>query len=97
MPTGTTGTPLNDRLGTFAYSYDVKSNITGIAESGNVTAAGPRTRSYALDIIERLTRVADGPDAANDNALESYMLDEEGNRVTSDRSWPFAMAPGLRR
>ncbi len=75
---GQTGTALNGLLGTFSYGYDVKGNITGIAESGTPA----RTRNYALDAIERLTAVTDG----GGGPLESYTLDEEGNRIVSHLS-----------
>ncbi len=85
---GATGTALNTKLGTFDYAYDVKGNIVGISESGNVTPAGPRNRSFTLDLIDRLTRVGDSGGVpsvpANDNEVESFTLDEEGNRLASN-------------
>jgi YD repeat-containing protein len=76
--TGAPGSALNLKLGTFAYSYDVKGNITATQEN----AATPRNRAYTLDAIERLTQVKDGGGAT----LESYTLDPEGNRIASHRS-----------
>ena len=93
---GATGSPLNTKLGTFAYAYDVKGNLTGISESGNVTGSGPRTRSYQLDTIDRLTKVTDGTDPSQGNEVESYALDEEGNRITSDRSSFYLTDPANR-
>jgi RHS repeat-associated protein len=75
---GQGGSALNLKLGAFAYSYDVKGNII----AANETAAAPRARSYTLDAIERLTSVKDGGGAS----LESYTLDQEGNRIVSHKS-----------
>jgi YD repeat-containing protein len=75
---GQGGSALNLKLGAFAYSYDVKGNIIAASEN----AAAPRARAYTLDAIERLTSVKDGGGAT----LESYTLDQEGNRIVSHRS-----------
>jgi YD repeat-containing protein len=75
---GQGGSALNLKLGSFAYSYDVKGNII----AANENAATPRGRSYTLDAIERLTSVKDGGGAS----LETYTLDQEGNRIVSHRS-----------
>jgi YD repeat-containing protein len=75
---GQGGSALNLKLGAFAYSYDVKGNIIAASE----TAATPRARAYTLDAIERLTQVKDGGGAS----LESYTLDQEGNRIVSHKS-----------
>jgi RHS repeat-associated protein len=69
---------LNLKLGTFAYSYDVKGNII----AANENTPTPRNRSYTLDAIERLTSVKDGGGAS----LETYTLDPEGNRIASHKS-----------
>jgi RHS repeat-associated protein len=76
--TGAPGSALNLKLGTFAYSYDVKGNIIAIAESGQTA----RTQKYTLDPVERLTAIKN---AANAN-IESYSLDPEGNRIVSHLS-----------
>ena len=91
-----TGSTLDAMVGTFSYAYDVKGNLTGISESGNVTGSGPRNRSYQLDTINRLTKVTDGTDPAQGNEVESYALDEEGNRITSDRSSFYLTDPANR-
>jgi len=85
---GATGSALNQLLGTFSYDYNSKANITGITETVQEAGSGgaaignarvARQRNYTLDTIERLTNVADGSGVA----IESYELDEEGNRITS--------------
>ena len=75
---GQGGSALNLKLGAFAYSHDVKGNII----AANENAATPRGRAYTLDAIERLTEVKDGSAAT----LESYTLDQEGNRIASHLS-----------
>jgi hypothetical protein len=76
--TGQGGSPLNLKLGTASYGYDVKGNIT----SANENTPTPRNRSYTLDAIERLTEVKDG----GAQVIETYSLDEEGNRISSHLS-----------
>jgi hypothetical protein len=56
----------------------VKGNII----AANETAATPRNRAYTLDAIERLTSVKDGGGAS----LETYTLDQDGNRIVSHKS-----------
>jgi RHS repeat-associated protein len=75
---GQGGSALNLKLGAFSYNYDVKGNII----AANENAATPRGRAYTLDAIERLTAVKDGGGAS----LESYTLDQEGNRIASHKS-----------
>jgi len=69
------GTDFND----FTYSYTPRGNIAAIIEAGEIT----RTREYNYDAIERLTTLT-VPEAPAQN--EAYTLDEEGNRLTSQRS-----------
>lgn len=76
--TGTGGSALNQRLGTASYSYDTKGDIVGISE----TTTPPRARNATLDVLSRLTEVKDSAG----QTVESYGLDEEGNRITSHRS-----------
>jgi len=69
------GTAFND----FTYSYTPRGNIAAIIEAGEIN----RTRNYSYDAIERLTTLT-VPEAPAQN--EAYTLDEEGNRLTSQRS-----------
>jgi RHS repeat-associated protein len=103
-----TGSVLNLKLGTFNYGYDTKGNITGITESGTVA----RTRNYTLDPIERLTAVTDAANCSSAPPLsssgttsslagapcniETYTLDEEGNRITSHKSSVHVTDPANR-
>ncbi len=73
--TGSQATALGTALGTFTYNYDNRGDITQIAEPA-------RARNFNYDAMARLVGVTDGAGAA----LETYTLDEEGNRVTSHLS-----------
>ena len=84
---GQGGSALAVKLGRFAYGYDSKGNITSIAESG----ATSRSRVHTLDDLERLTRVVDGAGAT----VESYILDEEGNRTATTLSAALSTTWGL--
>lgn len=75
---GAGGSALNQKLGTVSYAYNVKGDITGVAE----TATPPRIRNSGYDAISRLVSVTDG----GGELVESYTLDAEGNRLTSHMS-----------
>ncbi|PZP64886.1 MAG: hypothetical protein DI604_25960, partial [Delftia acidovorans] len=75
---GAGGSSLNQKLGTVSYTYNVKGDITGIAE----TATPPRIRNSSYDAISRLVSVTNG----DGELVESYTLDAEGNRLTSHMS-----------
>jgi hypothetical protein len=47
---GQGGSPVNQRLGTFAYTYESRGNIASIAEAN-------KSRIYTYNALERLTKV----------------------------------------
>jgi len=69
----------------FSYAYTDRGNIAEIIESG--TGATARTRRYSYDSLERLIDV-DVPEIPNQS--EFYILDEEGNRTSSQTSLTHA-------
>ena len=64
--------------GTSSYAHDVRGDIVGIVKSG----LSPRVRNSLYDTLGRLRQVTD----AAGSPVEDYLLDAEGNRVTSHLS-----------
>ena len=87
---GAGGSPLNQLLGTAAYGYDVRGNITALAEPS-------RTRNFAYDVLERLVKVEEPRPAPNPAVTtESYTLDAEGNRIASHLAAFHVIGPANR-
>jgi RHS repeat-associated protein len=71
---------MNQRLGTFQYGYESRGNIASITEAN-------KSRIYSYNALERLTKVEQSSPAPQPaTTVESYTLDNEGNRIASHLS-----------